>query len=353
MNIPENILRWLHERGLTTKVIADNHLSWNGSAIVIPIFDPYGNFLFNKYRRDPFGDQTGPKYKYDAGATAQLFHANKFIDSKVVIAVEGEFDAMRLESEGYLAVSTTGGAGTWKNEWTELLQDKEVIIVYDNDEAGLKGAVKLLTKMPASIVFLPRIKDVKDVTDYLHRRSFLDFNLLLKAAKKYPELSEKPIEAETINAAKDNIRMFKSFLKDLQQKKVEDQNAGRATFQYEYLCRPLEDIIEDQQRIVARIHNNRSPVGEPVNGVSAADIARAKSVGMVSLFAGKLSPLQGHRRTGKCPFHKEDTASFTIYTNQNRFFCYGCSAGGDTIEFMMKLEGLTFQDAVKRLLRCR
>jgi hypothetical protein len=56
----------------------------------------------------------------------------------------------------------------------------------------------------------------------------------------------------------------------------------------------------------------------------------------------------GARHVGLCPFHDEKTPSFFIFDN-NRFKCFGCGAHGDSIDFIQKLYGLSFQDALKHL----
>ncbi len=50
-----------------------------------------------------------------------------------------------------------------------------------------------------------------------------------------------------------------------------------------------------------------------------------------------------------CPFHSEKTASCTIYSDTQSFYCFGCGAGGDVITFIMKIENLDYFEAVKML----
>ena len=50
-----------------------------------------------------------------------------------------------------------------------------------------------------------------------------------------------------------------------------------------------------------------------------------------------------------CPFHSERTASFKIYPKSNSFYCFGCGAGGDVIDFVRLLYGLDFRQACIRL----
>ncbi|MDH3575984.1 MAG: CHC2 zinc finger domain-containing protein [Desulfobacteraceae bacterium] len=51
---------------------------------------------------------------------------------------------------------------------------------------------------------------------------------------------------------------------------------------------------------------------------------------------------------GLCPFHDEKTASFKAYPD-NHFKCFGCGEHGDVIDFVQKLYGLSFPDALKHL----
>ena len=58
---------------------------------------------------------------------------------------------------------------------------------------------------------------------------------------------------------------------------------------------------------------------------------------------------KGHRSWGLCPFHNEKTPSFTVDTETQLFYCFGCHKGGSVIQFVMELERLDFPEAVKLL----
>lgn len=58
---------------------------------------------------------------------------------------------------------------------------------------------------------------------------------------------------------------------------------------------------------------------------------------------------RGRSWVGLCPFHKEKSPSFHVTPERGRFHCFGCSEGGNAFDFMMKTEGLSFPDAVRRL----
>jgi len=49
-----------------------------------------------------------------------------------------------------------------------------------------------------------------------------------------------------------------------------------------------------------------------------------------------------------CPFHEDKTPSFSI--KNNRGHCFSCGWSGDTLAYLMKKDGLSFGDAVKRLI---
>lgn len=57
----------------------------------------------------------------------------------------------------------------------------------------------------------------------------------------------------------------------------------------------------------------------------------------------------GQRYLGLCPFHGERTPSFTVDKEKALWYCYGCSEGGSVYNFLMRIEGLTFPQAVKKL----
>lgn len=58
---------------------------------------------------------------------------------------------------------------------------------------------------------------------------------------------------------------------------------------------------------------------------------------------------RGRNWFGLCPFHGEQTPSFSVSTDKQIFHCFGCGAGGNAITFVMDIESVSFPEAVVKL----
>ncbi len=84
------------------------------------------------------------------------------------------------------------------------------------------------------------------------------------------------------------------------------------------------------------------------------------AVGVAAEVKSKLSVLEivgeqvelrkaGTTYKGLCPFHGEKTPSFVVTPARDSWHCFGCGEGGDVFSFVMRREGLSFPEALKRL----
>lgn len=59
----------------------------------------------------------------------------------------------------------------------------------------------------------------------------------------------------------------------------------------------------------------------------------------------------GSRLVGLCPFHNEKTGSFSVNQEKGVFYCFGCQASGDVIDFYCRINGLDFREGLEQLAR--
>lgn len=66
---------------------------------------------------------------------------------------------------------------------------------------------------------------------------------------------------------------------------------------------------------------------------------------------GRYVPLKksGRNMQACCPFHKEKTPSFSVSPDRQIFKCFGCGAGGNALNFLMRYEGLSYVEAIEKL----
>lgn len=312
--------QWLDRRRISPAVVkefkvhAGTHPSF-GECIVLPVLSEDGIFSFNKYRRNPLQDLK-PKYLYDKGGTIELYGSHLLKDvpeGSVVLWCEGELDALVAWSSNVPAVTSTGGAMSLKPEWAELLRGYDVVLCFDNDEAGAHGMVRALELIPwARIMFLPDRPGVKDISDYV--TSGGDLHDLLKGAHGYTN------EAEVLD----------------------DRSVRAAHWQSTH----FHDAFLERKKELAQFEEakkKRAARGAGMGGELSKDkVLRAKEFPVDSLL---------EFRDGKatCVWHNEKSGSLHFYKEDNRVFCFGCGKGGDSIDVYKALHRCSFKEAINNL----
>ncbi len=75
-----------------------------------------------------------------------------------------------------------------------------------------------------------------------------------------------------------------------------------------------------------------------------------EQVDIVDLVSGYVSlKHSGANHLGLCPFHNEKTPSFNVNSTRQIFHCFGCGVGGNVFSFLMRMDGIAFPQAVRRL----
>lgn len=295
--LPDRIREHLHGRGISDEVIDRRFLGWNGARITIPVFNRKGVCASFRLGKDPDDKSDGPKMLSSRGSRVDLYGWEVLrLNPKRVTICEGEFDRLVLEANGFEAVTSTGGAGTFRKEWAAAFAAiPGVYVCFDRDEAGRKGALRVALMIPhAKIVELPEeVGDGGDVTDFFVRlrQTADDFSGLLTEARPAPPLARQKIKRRTLLASE----------KEASQLRAEVERIKREV--------RIDEVVD-----------------------CYVQLRKA-----------------GKTYVGLCPFHDDRVPSFTVYPDQGTFHCFGCGAHGDALTFLQKVEHLGFKSALHTL----
>ena len=161
-------VRWEYwaSRGLNVQTIGEFMLGWDGQRYVIPALYRLIPFSIKRRKANDIDDGNEAKYTSLYGSHVGIFNSDILLDADKVIICEGEIDTMLLHQHGIRAVSSTGGAGSWKTEWAKFFTHVEnIYILYDNDAAGRKGGRSVQSSLRrAQLLTLPDgVKDVGEL----------------------------------------------------------------------------------------------------------------------------------------------------------------------------------------------
>lgn len=174
----------MKQRGLSDEAILNRGLgiTWSkGKAwFFIPLLNDgervthYKATAFDVETGDWLRDRAGKKIIRSGGEVVlyMIDQALEFPDKPLVIC-EGEIDAVLARQYNVNAITGTGGAGTFKDDWAlrikrDLQVENGVCLLYDGDESGRSGAQKAAANLtaagvPVRVGTLPEGKDVSDV----------------------------------------------------------------------------------------------------------------------------------------------------------------------------------------------
>lgn len=138
------------------------------------------------YRRRPHPDVPGKYLKGTMGCPHVLYRLPEVIEAYTVIFTEGEPDVesvrkLNLEDAGASNVAVTtvaGGVNGWRPEHAAWLKDKYVILIGDNDAAGVQfmEEVKLaITDTVKKLIHVVLPPEYKDISEWLKTHTAQDF----------------------------------------------------------------------------------------------------------------------------------------------------------------------------------
>lgn len=181
------VIQWLKDRGITEDTARAFKISEKIEGQKVFIVFPYyrGAELINaKFRNiDEKKEQ-----RQSPGAEFCLFGWHLIPENtRRVIICEGEPDAMVLTQMGFPALSVNQGAGNHQwidSDFERLQQFSEIILAYDDDEAGRAGRDQVLERLGRDRCKVVEFPDAKDANDYLKNGATPeDFARVINAAR--------------------------------------------------------------------------------------------------------------------------------------------------------------------------
>jgi len=294
----------------------------------VPIF--YNKILMDVRSYNILRHQNSPKWKSEEGSSnGNIFPFDLWDRTTTTYLLEGEKDVMMARELGLNAITLTGGANSVPNDMTlESFQGMEVVVCYDNDEAGRKGMqniAKTLKRYAKSVKYIDIAEFVKeekeDFYDYIQKYKG-DVLTFLSYEPKHFEFTEEDDrkfttikEALTKNILKRRISCLVTVTSEfakpymipsvIKVTKTEETNAKNETmmkgevrswFMENTKLAKILDIIE----VDAKAANNRArylalvnvPVKEPAVQIDLLnDIAVYKAVVIDKEFDGSSSAM--------------------------------------------------------------
>lgn len=172
-NYTENILSYCEKRNISKSTIDYVGVKENNNCVVFEYKNELGEHLANKYRKTKKSE--GPKMWFEKGTNVNtLFNMDKVNVSEPLLITEGEFDCLSAIESGFKnTVSIPSGVNStneWiTSNWTFIEQFEEIIIWFDNDEAGIKGAREVFNRLPNASVKIVRCEIANDINELLHK----------------------------------------------------------------------------------------------------------------------------------------------------------------------------------------
>jgi 5S rRNA maturation endonuclease (ribonuclease M5) len=138
-----------------------------------PYVDETGKLLFQVVRYEPKSfRQRRPDgkggWQWNLNGTRRvLYRLPEVLAAKSVLVCEGEKDAETAQALGLVATCNSGGAGKWREEYSESLRGKRVVIIADADEPGRKHAQQVAASLSGKatsvkVLEFPHAKDLAE-----------------------------------------------------------------------------------------------------------------------------------------------------------------------------------------------
>jgi hypothetical protein len=182
-----------------------------------PYDDENGQLLFQVVRFDPKGfcqrrpDGNGGWIPNLLGTRRVLYRLPEVLASEFTIVCEGEKDVEAAREMGFVATCNPGGAGKWREEYSECFNRKQVAIIADADTSGRAHAQQIAASLHlrAEYVKVLELPDSKDLAEWAERGGTKE--ALLELIRKAPDW--KPASVESTGSPQSGFQL--TSLRDL------------------------------------------------------------------------------------------------------------------------------------------
>jgi putative DNA primase/helicase len=201
-----------------------NHARQARIVATYPYVDESGALLFEVLRYDPKNFKQR-KPNGNGGWIPKLgnvrrvpYRLPEVLAANDVVVPEGERDCNNARTLGFVATCNPGGAGKWREEFSEVLRGKNIVIIQDADEPGRKHAQRVARSiwLRAASIKVLELPGAKDLTAWIERGGTRE--MLLKIIWNAPEW--KPSDAaEPVNS--EAVGVFGILASEVKQRRVE------------------------------------------------------------------------------------------------------------------------------------
>ena len=172
--------------------------STNGAVVEYSYSDESGRTLYQVVRFEPKSfrqrrpDGRGGWVWNLKGTRRVLYRLPDVLKAKSVLIVEGEKDCETARQMGLVATCNAGGAGKWREEYSDSLRGKRIAVLADADDPGRKHAQQVAASLFGRVESLKLLElpGAKDLTEWVEKGGTRDG--LVELISNAPEFKPPP-----------------------------------------------------------------------------------------------------------------------------------------------------------------
>ncbi len=169
-------------KGINLETVKNRQLGLMSKRVSIPVKGSDGSIV--NVRQWSWEDRERKMINLKGHGQRRLYPLDA-LDADTIIITEGELKALLLEQYGFAAIAPTGGASTWSKTWNKYFAGKDVIVIYDIDAPGRKGALNVCQNLFRHVSSIknvvlpinPKEYPTGDVTDFFIKCNQSAFDL--------------------------------------------------------------------------------------------------------------------------------------------------------------------------------